>query len=250
MAFTNRTFELLSQLEDSGKYSFYQENEDEFKEHLVLPFRELILEGVIPNLPDEIADVLETQTRIFGQINKNDFGRGGANAFYWAALSPNRSKNKQQDVQLLTFINHKYIEFGFFFGHHCPLERRENYLNNTRQLRQSKSDYQKTLKFLSEQFSENSLLFRDTDYAIEGEEVVGDVFTGRDYFELIRDASAENISDYSPMVVYSRETVFRLSAQELAAEISVTFQGLFPLVILAIHSEPLPALRSYLEDWE
>ncbi len=244
MAFTNRTFELLSQLEDSGKYSFYQENEDEFKQQLVMPFRELMLEEVIPNLPDEILDTMETQKRIFGQMNKNDFGRGGANPFYWAALSPDRSKNKQQDVQLLTFINHKYIEFGYFFGHQCPLERQVKYADNIRHLCQSKSDYEKVIDFLSEQFPVDTLCFRDSDYEIEGEGVKSYVFTWHDYF------LTENIAAHNPMVVYSKATVLGMTIQELAAEISATFAGLFPFIILAIYRNPLPILRSYIESRE
>ena len=241
MAFTNRTFELLSQLEQNGKYSFYQENKDEFRKYLVQPFRELIVEGVLPQLPDEIVNSLETQKRLFGQINKNDFGRGGANPFYWAAFYPKRSKNKQQDVQLLTFINHKYIEFGCFFGHQCSLERQVKYVDNVRHLRQSKSDYDRVIDFLCEQFPEDTLLFRDSDYEIAGEGVRGDVFAWRDYF------SIEDIAACNPMVVYSREAVLSITMQELADRISATFAGLFPLVILAIHSNPLPILRSYIE---
>ena len=250
MAFTNRTFELLSQLEDSGKYIFYQENEGDFKKHLVVPFRKLILEDVIPNLPDEILDSMETQTRVFGQINKNDFGKGGANAFYWAALSPKKSSSKQQDVQLLAFINDKYVEFGFFFGHHCSVERQKNYSANVRQLCESEADYEMVLGFLSEQFPEDTLLLRNTDYDINGEEVMGYVFTWRDYFESAKDEPNENIPAYSPMLVHSRETILSMSAQDLATEISTTFEGLFTLVILATQNDPLPILRSYLAIWK
>ncbi len=249
MAFTNRTFELLSELEDSGKYSFYKENEEEFKKQLVLPFRKLILEGVIPNLPDEIVNSLETQEQIFGKVNKNDFGKGGANAFYWAALSPKKS-SKQQDVQLLAFINCEYIEFGFFFGHRCSVERQENFASSVRQLCESRADYEMVLEFLSEQFPEDTLLLRDADYKIDGEEVMGYVFTWRDYFEAVKDEPIENIPAYSPMIVHSRETVLGMSEEELATEISTVFEGLFPLVILASHSDPLPILRAYLADWK
>ena len=248
MAFTNRTFELLAELENDGKYSFYQENRADFQKHLVSPFHELILEGIVPQLVDEIADSMKTQSRIFGQINKNDFGKGGANPFYWAAFYPNRSENKQQDVQLLTFINHKYIEFGFFFGRQCPIEKCQQFSTNIRQLCNSKPDYESAIEFLSECFPEDTLLVRGPDYDINGEEIIGHVFTWRDYFDLAKDEPAENIPTYSPMLVHSRETVLSMTDQELAAEISATFAGIFPLVILATYSDPLPALRSYIES--
>lgn len=250
MAFTNRTFELLAELEDDGKYSFYQENRADFQTHLVSPFHELILEGVVSQLPDEISESLETQEKIFGKINKNDFGRGGANPFYWAAFYPKRSKNKQQDVQLLTFINHKYIEFGFFFGRQCSIEKCQQFSANIRQLCDSKPDYESAIEFLSECFPEDTLLVRRPDYDINGEEIIGIVFTWCDYFDLAKNEPAENIPEYSPMLVHSRETILGMTNQDLAKEISDTFAGLLPLVILAIEDDPLPILHSYIESWK
>jgi hypothetical protein len=240
MLFTNRTFELLSELEEDGKYSFYKEYEDDFQKHLVLPFRRLVIEGVIPLLHKnkKIMDLMETKNRIFGQINKNDFGRGGANPFYWGAIYPKRSANKQKDAQLLTFINSDYLEFGFFFGWQTNDEHKEQLMNNCGRVCQSK-DFNSFVRVMENRLPGKKLIYRDFTYPKENFEVseIGSlssteyIFDWKSFFQ-----EYEPIN--SPMVVLPKETVIKMSFKDLSQSIATTFEGLFQLVLLATAERP------------
>ena len=247
MAFTKETFQLLEKLHQDPQYAVYKREEKEFKRWLEKPFEKLLLHDVNRQLPEEIRKAMILEYRVFGRIMKNDHGKAGACDYFWGAFYPNFLSSKTDDVQLLTFINHKYIEFGFFFGWHCPLERKEEYLRHLRRLCNSPSDYERAIEFISEALPEESVRFREDDYEIQNEVVTDNEFSWRGYFEVVKDESADRIPLYSPMVVYPSETVLRMTTQELAKEIAATFTAIFPLVILAISNDPIPTLREYIE---
>jgi len=71
------TFDLLSKLHHTPKKAVYDDHKQAFKSHLEEPFQNLMQE-VAAQLPDLITDLMETRSRIFARILKNDWGRGGA----------------------------------------------------------------------------------------------------------------------------------------------------------------------------
>ena len=220
-------------MEENGKYSFYKEYEDDFRKHLVLPFRKLILEGVTPRLPEKITDLVETQRRIFGQINKSDFGRGGANPFYWAAFYPKRSASKQQDFQLLTFINSEVLEFGFFPGWQTSEEYQQQLVDNYDKVCQS-GNFDSLVSRMESRLPGEKLTYRDSNYPKENFELskIGSLVSKNDAFKWHLFFQESEASD-SPMVVLPKETVVKMSFDELSQSIATSFEGLFPLMFFA-----------------
>src|SRR5262249_58089956 len=85
---------------------------------------------VVARLPQEVRARLETERGIFGRILKNDWGRGGAWDFYWAALFP-RGGKRIRDAQLFVWLNRERIEYGFGFGEYGG-EQVQRFLRNIR----------------------------------------------------------------------------------------------------------------------
>ena len=131
--FSNETFELLAGLHENPTKAYYQENREGIRHHVEEPFRRLV-RGVAQRLPAPITGLMETEKRIFARILKNDWGKGGAWDFYWAAFYPKGGK-RTQDAQLSTWINRDQLEFGFYIGHYGS-DQRERFLDNCRRYRE------------------------------------------------------------------------------------------------------------------
>ena len=110
--FSPRTFELLSELHENPTQEFYKTHKPEFEEHLEGPFKEVFM-AVGGVLPEPILKHMETQTKVFGRIPKNDFGLGGAWDFFWGAFYTKGGK-RTEDAQLFLSIRRDWIDFGFY----------------------------------------------------------------------------------------------------------------------------------------
>ena len=243
--FTERTFELLAELKADGHYKFYQANEEEFQRHLVIPFKKLINEGVIPLLPKRITDAMEVQKRIFGQINKNDF-RGGANAFYWSAFYPLRSKSKLEDFQLLTFINADFFKFGFFMGWRTNEERIQQLMDNYDTTYQSRN-FLSFVEVMENCLSDKRLIFRRNSY--DNSDIIVEMgsLVEKD-LEIDWQAFFEECTDDFPMLVYPSKTVIEMSFDDLSQSIVNTFAGLFPLIQLATSQVPEQVMKDVIAN--
>lgn len=112
--FSEQTFDLLAQLHEEPKRTFYLDNKERFKEYLEKPFQQLVDE-VGQHLPQEILTTIETESDVYARILKNDYGQGGAWDFYWAAFHPLDVK-RTEGPQLFVWMNHEQLRFGYSIG--------------------------------------------------------------------------------------------------------------------------------------
>jgi len=236
--FTSTTFDLLSKLHINPKKSIYDEHKQDFKNHLEEPFQHLMLD-VAARLPSSIRDMMETRSRIFARIPKNDYGQGGAWDFYWGAFYPKGGK-RTEDAQLFLWMNYERLECGFYIGQYGG-EQRQRFLENCR-------IYQADLtSLLQSTLDRENIIFgrrADVDFRADGTAINR---IGVNFQEWITDPSA---SDIHIAAVLSKAQVLSKSREELLTFISQTYQQVFPIALLAIQAEPMSQIQEYVEPAE
>lgn len=232
--FSKRTFELLAGLHQNPTKELYQAHKDEFHLRLEVPFQQLF-RAVAAQLPAPITSAMETDRRVFGRILKNDYGQGGAWSFYWGAFYPKGGK-RIEDAQLSMWINHQYFEVGFYIGEYGSTQRQ-------RFARNCQEHHATLIDLLRESLSDERLLRggrEDMDVRPDG------AVTSRidlTWQEWLRDPAQANF-DLSR--VWSANQVLAYDAQALIGEIVEMYMRLFPLVLLTISDDPIPAIVEYL----
>lgn len=231
--FSAKTFSLLSGLHETPKAYYYEAHKEEFKEHLEDPFQGL-LRRVADRLPTRLAKTMETQSNIFAKIRKNDYGQGGAWDFYWGAFYPKGGK-RTEDAQLFMWINREVLEFGFYIGRYGS-DQRERFIRNCEEHRET------LLSLLGESLADSSIVYGRREEAAGGPlSLTGD--HELNFEEWLGKAEGDNIR---ARVVLSRQHVLDNSEEQLAGQITGTFERLFPLILLAIHDNPIPLIEEYL----
>lgn len=233
--FTPKTFELLSELHDNPTYAFYKENKDEFKQHVEEPFKALFLEAA-SNLPNSITDVMETQKRIFALIPKNDYGRGGANDYYWGAFYPKGGK-RTHDAQLFAWMNYERLEFGFYIGEYGS-EQRKRFVRNCKENREA------VVNVLRESLADDLFVYGRREDFVGGP---SDKSTKKQKLSWNQWLENPEQAGIHVAVVLPKDQVLQSSPEILIDQITKTFERLFPLVTLATSDDPLPAIGEYLE---
>jgi 5-methylcytosine-specific restriction protein B len=234
--FTPRTFDLLRGLHEDPSLDFYQQHKEEFVEQIEQPFKQ-ILQRVAVEFPAPILAVMETEKRIFGRFPKNDFGQGGTWDFYWGAFYPKGSK-RSQDAQLSMWINHAFLEFGFFIGHYGS-EQRKRFERNCSQY------FDSLRRILADALGDERFFFgRQDEYEVAPDGSVSHP-NGRTWEEFLRNPASASC-DVS--LVIPRPDLLQMSADELVALVRTTHIRLFPLVLLALEDAPLPAIAAYFES--
>lgn len=114
--FTQRSFELLDALDKQPRREFYSAHKEEFHRSVEAPVQYL-LRSVAAALPPEMTDLLETQKRLFGVIQKNDYGRGGAWPFYWGAFYP-KGGERTKEIQLFVKVRPVGLLYGLGLGNY------------------------------------------------------------------------------------------------------------------------------------
>ncbi len=230
--FTTRTFELLSGLHRNPTKDFYMAHREELEIHLREPFKQL-MRDVIAQLPPAITDVMETEKRLFSRILKNDYGQGGAWDFYWGALYPEGGK-RTTDAQLSLWIYPEKLGFSFYLGEYGT-ELRERFLRNCQKY------YTTLIRLLRNNFTNPRLIFGYQEGITDIEERTDNIWQ-----EWLR---APDQTEIDVALVLTHQEVFRYSAKQLRDLIAQTYQQLFPLVLLTLHDDPLPAIRAFL-NWD
>jgi len=233
--FGEEAFNLLEQLALDPTVDFYSSRRNDFKVELLSPFRQL-MRDVAAQLHPHIREVMETENRVFSRIPKNDFGRGGAWPFYWGAFYP-KGGRRQEEAQLFASINHQRLEFGFSIGEYGN-ERRLRFRRNCR-------EYQLALtSLLREGLDDTSLYFGEIEDFVGGESLVARTPRSQlSWREWLGDPAADGIR---VVVILPADDVISLSKDELMDKALLVFERLFPLVLLAIEDDPLPAIGRYL----
>jgi MoxR-like ATPase len=239
-SFTPRTFELLAQIHATPTNSFYQAHKEEFKSHIEEPFKRL-MRNVAKRLPSEITDVMETRKQLFSRFPKNDFGQGGAWDHYWGAFYTKGGK-KIEDAQLSLWINYDRLEIGFYIG---------DYGNRARSIFRSNSKkyYSQLFELLEPVIKDESILVGSPEnFKILPDEKVK-IENRISWEEWLQDPEQ---GGYDISLIMPRGRVLQLSEEELTQKSAQIFDKLFPLVLLATSSDPLPVITHYMgiEDGE
>jgi 5-methylcytosine-specific restriction protein B len=179
---------------------------------------------------------METERWLFSRIPKNDFGRGGAWDHYWGAFYPKGSK-RIQDAQLSLWINYERLEFGFYIGDYGT-EQRQRFLRRCREhLRALQTMLQDVLSQDDIVFAPHEGIVIKPDGAVESQLDL----TWQEWLE------NPDRADFDVSVVLPRDETLAQSEDELSRRIAEAYQRLFPLVLLLIEDDPLPAIADYLE---
>jgi 5-methylcytosine-specific restriction enzyme B len=233
--FTITTFDLLSKLHLNPKKSVYDAYKQDFNTELIVPFQTL-MSSVAKRLPETIMTLMETETKVFARILKNDWGQGNAWDFYWGAFYPQGGK-RVADAQLFLWINHERMEFGFYIGQYGS-EQRQQFLNNCHQ-------HQAALISLLEPSlkREDLILGGRENIAFDSQ---GKAFNrkGINFQDWL---STLDRADIHVASVRSKEQILHSSVDELATQIQQVYQQVFPLVLLAVKVEPMPSIIEYLD---
>jgi 5-methylcytosine-specific restriction enzyme B len=234
--FTKRTFELLEGIHATPTKDYYQEHKAEFDQFVEKPFQR-VLRQVAQRLPAQIRSVMETDKNIFGRFLKNDWGKGGTWHFYWGAFYPKGGK-RTENAQLSMWIDRQVLEYGFYIGEHSN-KQLLHFQRNCQEFGPA------LLPYLRNALPETVVGFGNVDkfeIAADGSVQAKKRYTWDEF--LRNPAQADN----NVSVFVSRNQLLALSEEELVTRIADTHTRLFPLVLMAVEEDPLPAIHRYLED--
>ena len=234
--FSLATFELLAKLHAVPQKTIYQEHKQDFENQVKEPFQNLFL-SIPEQLPEPITDLLETNHRIFGQILKNDYGKGGAYEHYWGAFYPKGSK-RTQDAQLLLSIGYKSLTFGFDIAHRSSKQR-------SRFVKNCQTYYEDLVKLLEPSINQTCFTFGNQDSITATFDGTATTSNGYAFEEWLQNVSTSNVYVTTTL---SKAEVLSSSKKSLLAVISQVYSQLFPLVLLATKDDPWPYILEYLEE--
>lgn len=231
-AFTPESRDLLEQLSLNPTQAFYGEHKQELQSLVEQPLRSL-LEDVVKALPAAIVDAMETKTKLYGRIPKNDWGRGGAWDFYWGAIYPKGGK-RITDAQLYLLLEKRALRFGFSIGDYGGSQRKllaQNCQQNDAAL----------LAILGENYADPR--FHLGAGSTVEDTVSLDVADSMDFKAWLE---AEGTNDPHIFVVIEWDQLLGMRREDLVAAIADAYRQLFPLALLAISEDPLPLIDAYL----
>jgi 5-methylcytosine-specific restriction protein B len=232
--FTQKTFDLLAGLHEDPTADFYSKNKEALKEYIEEPFQDL-MRSVVDKLNPEVVHFMETETGIFSRFLKNDYGRGGAWDYYWGRFYP-KGINKSDGSQLILFINREAMYAGFMLGDYAS-DAKKLYLENI-----------KANKTRIDELLGNIILERVI--------TIGNRYL---YGKSVNDGESKppttieawmadpNIAEYDLTRLYLKEDLLHLSLEELSDEIAEIYNQLYPFVILASSTNPIPMIEKYLD---
>ena len=234
-AFTPEAFRLLGRLHETPRRETYIEDRDLFAAEVEEPFQRLF-RAVADQLPPAVLEAMESQKRVFAQILKNEYGQGGAWPFYWGALYP-RGGRRVEDAQLFLWINHAGLEAGFAIGIYGS-EQGQRFVRNCRRLGRS------LVQGLNPALAAHPLVLgtREEDRVSANALGTGAAPTLDTWL-----ANPDQAGTTARCVLSARE-VLGMPFDELARKLSEVLKDLFPLALLAMHEDPLPAIAAYLGE--
>jgi len=232
-AFTPEALELLTAMAEDPTKSFNAAHKDELTKCVQEPVQDLLLtvgERVAPPL----KQALETKKRLFGIFPKNDFGRGGAWAYYWGAFYPVGGK-KSEGCQLYGFLNEEGLSYGFSIGNYAS-EDRKRFARNVEENRQA------IVAALGDTINAPGF-----EFGHENESAGGHITVGNEGLDLA--GWLEQGAKVAPnvRVVVPWHELLGIERDQLIDDVANAFARLFPLVLLATSDDPMPAIRIYME---
>ena len=233
--FSAHSFDLLEQLHFNPTNETYQAIRDDLRLYVEEPFQRLI-QLAVRLLPRSVTEVMATEKRVFSRFVKNDLGQDSVRDHYWGAFFPKGGRHTE-DAQLSLWINFKRLEIGFYIGNYGT-KSRQRFQRNC----QLYADL--LLQLFDPLLVEGSILLgaRDNFDVDNGSVVVKQKISWRDW---LRDPA---LGDYDASLILPRSQVLKQTEAQIVQEVSMTFQKLFPLVLLAVSDDPLPAIAAYLGE--
>lgn len=216
--FSDNTFDLLAQLHQNPTRDFYLAHEDKFRKYVEQPFQKLFRQ-VVEQLPDVINKWMDLENHIFAYPRWDLYYQG---SFY------RKPANSIYSAQLFIVINQYGLYFGFFVA--ADLDKRR-FIDNCR-----KNSEAKTV-FLTKSIPNCSFIGSK-----------GDIYSSNDFDAWLKNITRKNsiINHIRAQVFLNKNEIVHFSYEQLSTQITQTFEQLFPLVLMAICDEPLPAIREYL----
>ena len=232
--FTSASFELLGGIHASPTKQFYQFHREEFKAHVEEPFQQ-VLRLVAEALPPLITALMETEDHLFSRFLKNDYGRGGAWDFYWGAFYTGGGR-RSEGAQLYLCIDRNVLKYGFYIGVYAG----EHHRRFTRNCRACASEL---LPYLRRVLPETIVSFDTNDGGVRispGVARTGVRVTWESY--LRNPYLVEN----DVCIRTPKQEILTTTERDLVTKIAEVHVKLFPLVLLAVHDDPLPLIRRHL----
>jgi 5-methylcytosine-specific restriction protein B len=235
-AFTDRAFELLGMLKREPKKTLYDTHKGEFHSEVESPFQG-VMSDAADGLAAPILDLMETESRVFSRIPKNDWGRGGAWPAYWGAFYPKGGK-RIEDAQLFLSINYERLDFGFYIGEYGS-DQRQRFLRNLQ-------SYREALGPILQGFVDSDdLLYgsREEFFVPDGPQFAA----MRDWKGWLEKSAASGIR---AGVIINRDEALATARGDLVDRMRATFERVFPLVLLATFDDPMPQIAAYIGEDE
>jgi 5-methylcytosine-specific restriction protein B len=223
--FTTKTFKLFEYL-CGGTYDFSLAY-TEFKEFIEEPFQQLCHQ-VATQLPNQISERVEPKEGVFNGIMCRDSdeydAQGQFNVDYTFYF---KGRKKTSDAQFFVQLNEDILKFGFYVG-----ENSDNWI----QFAQNCEEHQQELTCIlwDNLGDETNTTYYGSFEKDETELTWKDWLKHPIYPELF---AIVYLADYE---------VLQCSAEKLSRHITQTFERFFPLILLAISDNPMPAIRNYL----
>jgi hypothetical protein len=230
--FSSDTFDLLRGLHENPSRKYYEDHKDLFRTELEEPFQE-IFTSIGRKFPPAMANQLEMKKGLFSRIIKNDWGKGGAWSFYWGAFYP-RGGKRIEDAQLFLWINKDRLEFGFYIGQYGD-EQKKRFLKNCQANQNSLHE------ILADSLADDRFLFGNwQEEGIEPPKEIRELSWG----DWIQNPGAKGIH---VAAFLPKEKVLSLNEEQFINEIYSAYSRLFPLMLLAVSEDPMPAIAEYLD---
>jgi tetratricopeptide (TPR) repeat protein len=216
--FSTENYDLLKQLNEKPTGDVYLAHEEHFKKYVEKPFQEL-LHQVATQLPDVIINRLELEKARF-----TSWGKYKA-SFYSKGLHPSAG------ASFYIFISHYSLSFGLFIP--SISVDRARLVANFR-------NYPKATKMAIQNFPNNCTPVGTNKVSYTSSDL-------EDWLKHIarKNSSIKDIEAYSRLLQYK---LFDYSNEQIVEHIIQTFKGLFPLFLLATCSDPISAIKEYLES--
>ncbi|MGO8684205.1 MAG: McrB family protein [Thermoleophilia bacterium] len=238
-AFSATAREILIALAAEPTKAFYAAHKEELAEHVQEPLKTLLL-AVGERAEPALRDTLETRTRLFSKIPKNDYGKGGAWPYYWGAFYPKGSK-KTQGCQLYVSLGDGGLTYGFSIGEYASEDRNRF----TRNVEVHRLTLVTTLAdtIAASDFGLGTSNESQGDSEIQGGDV-GKSFAGHDLASWLAEVST--VGPHVRAVVPWHE-LLTIGREHLIEVVATAFDRLFPLILLCTLDEPMPAIHDYLD---
>lgn len=221
LSFSAKTFDLLTQLPNKQTHDFYLAHEEEFNNYVEKPFQELCRQAA-EQLPNEIAK----RINIPEEISKIHPSRKS----YDLHFSVKESNSSTQSATLFIDIRDTTLLFGMFISENNPDKQR--FIRN----------YQQDPVF-KEVILQHTCL--PSNCTLHSKKDLDRINRLGDWLKhLARQNSATK--NIQASVHLSTKNVLECSIEQLSTQITQTFEGLFPLFLLATCDNLMLELRRYL----